>query len=167
VICEIKQIQPNAADLEDLRDVDVAVGRFVPNRFRSKLKDSAQLKAAADSGVPTLLVVYDNTPFKMYSANFEVLQALFGVESVVVRVPKQSGDEMLVSPSFFAGNRGLTPDQNTSVSAVAILEEDGPESDLRLRVYHNPYASVVLAPHLLRILPVAERVMPGDKTVSL
>ncbi len=89
VICELKQIDPNPDDLAELQAVNSgeATGRYVPNRLRSKLKNvSGQLKAASVSGCPTLLVVYDNTPFKMYSTHFDVLQALFGVHSVTVAV---------------------------------------------------------------------------------
>ncbi|MBZ5560707.1 MAG: hypothetical protein LAO77_25925 [Acidobacteriia bacterium] len=169
VVCEIKQIDPNAEDLAELNEVNSgnATGRFVPNRLRSKLKNvSGQLKAACLSGFPTLLVVYDNTPFKMYSLHFDVVQALFGAHSVLVTVPKQPAGETMVSEPFFGGNRGLTPHQNTSVSAVAILD-GGPRSERSLRVYHNPYAMVVLRPELLHTLAVQQCVLPGATTVTL
>jgi hypothetical protein len=132
----------------------------VPNRLRAKLKNvSGQLKAAALSGCPTLLVVYDHTPFKLYSAHFDVVQPMFGAHSVAVSVPKEIGADPIVSEPFFGGNRGLTARQNTSVSALAIL--DGRASSERtLRVYHNPYASVVLRPELLEVLPVVQCLLP-------
>jgi hypothetical protein len=169
VVCEIKQIDPNADDLAELRAVrsGETTGRYVPNRLRSKLKDvSAQLKAACASGCPTLLVVYDNTPFKMYSAHRDVVKAMFGTHSVTVMTPKQPGAEPIVSKPFFGRNRGVTPNQNTAVSAVAILD-GGPASERSLRAYHNPYASVVLAPELLEFLRVTQCVLPGDTTVRV
>jgi hypothetical protein len=169
VVCEVKQIDPNAEDLAELQAVssDEATGRFVPNRLRGKLKDvSSQLKAACLSGCPTMLVVYDNTPFKMYSVHLDVVQAMFGAHSVAVTTAKQGGAELIVSEPFFGGNRGLTPRQNTSVSALAILDS-GPLSELKLRVYHNPYASVVLLPELLEALPVQQYIIPGATTVRL
>ena len=70
VTCEVKQIDPNPEDLRELAEIrgGSATARYIPNRLRGKLKDvSAQLKAAAQAGCPTLLVVYDNTPFKSYT----------------------------------------------------------------------------------------------------
>ena len=87
VICEVKQIDPNLEDLQEIKDVSCsqATGRFVPNRLRAKLKNvSGQLKAASLTGCPTMLVVYDNTPFKMYTDHFDVAQAMFGAHSVAV-----------------------------------------------------------------------------------
>ena len=165
----MKQIDPNADDLQELETVGSgeATGRFVPNRLRGKLKNvSGQLKAASRSGCPTLLVVYDNTPFKMYSFHFDVVQALFGAHSVIVNVPKERDADTIVSKPFFGGNRGLTERQNTSVSALAILD-GGPLGETTLRVYHNPYASVVLRPELLEALPVVQCLLPGATTVKL
>jgi len=170
VVCEVKQIDPNADDLAQLREARAvgAAARWVPNRLRSKLKRNAsrQLKAASRDGRPTLLVVYDNTPFKMYSAHFDVLQALFGAYLVTVTVPNDNPDaEPIVSEPFFGGNKGLTQRQNTVISAVAIL--DGPPSSAgTLRVYHNPYATVVLPPEILQPFPVRHCVLPGADGAS-
>ena len=87
VICEVKQIDPNVEDLQEMQNVSSAqaTGRFVPNRLRAKLKNvSGQLKAATLAGSPTMLVVYDNTPFKMYTDHLDVAQAMFGAHSVAV-----------------------------------------------------------------------------------
>ena len=168
VVCEVKQIDPNAEDLADLQvSSEEAPGRLVPNRLRGKLKDvSGQLKEACLLGHPTMLVVYDSTPLKMYLAHLDVVEAMFGAHSVTVTIPKQGGAEPIVSEPFFGGNRGLTPRQNTSMSALAILDS-GPLSEMKLRVYHNPYASVVLPPELLEVLPVEQHVIPGATTVRL
>jgi hypothetical protein len=88
VTCEVKQIDPNAEDVAELEELGSgeAVGRLVPNRMRDKLKDSAQLKAASHDGRPTLFVVYDKTPIKMYTFHSDVAQAMFGRDSVRVSV---------------------------------------------------------------------------------
>lgn len=148
VFCEVKQIEPNDEDKADMAD-DVSeetTGRLVRNRVRGKLKDvSAQLKGAARDGHPTLLVLYDNTGL-FHTMEPDVHEAMFGQNSVTVtRMP---GKPLEVSKSFFGGNKGFTKTQNTSVSAVAILDRS--DSCLTLRVYHNPYASVVLQPEVLR-----------------
>jgi hypothetical protein len=162
VICEVKQIDPNREDLDDakIRGSGDVEGRIVPNRLRTKLKNvSGQLTNTARSGQPTILVVYDNTPLKMYCEHVDVLEAMFGHDSVAISWPTDSS-EPLVSKPFFGANKGLTPNQNTSVSVLAIL--DGrPGSDLSLRVYHNPHARVVLQPDLLGALPVSEELLPS------
>ena len=66
----------------------------------------------------------------------------------------------------FGGNRGLTPRQNTAVSVIAVLDA-GPQSPCTLRVYHNPYAVVCLAPQLLEPLDPDQRLLPGATHVQL
>ena len=61
---------------------------------------------------------------------------------------------------------GLTPNHNTAVSALAILD-GGPTSERSPRMYHNPYGAVVLSPELLEGLPVVQRLLPGAATVNL
>ena len=168
VICEIKQIEPNAEDLATLDHLDEGVaGRRVPKRLRRILKNvSPQLKSAARSQKPTLLVIYDITLTKIYTQDGEVLQAMFGRDSVSVVIPESVSEAPRVSDRYFGGDRGLSPTHNTSMSAIGILE-GGPEIDTFLRVYHNPYAAVKLSPSLLDGLPVVQRVRPGDTTVRL
>lgn len=153
VICEVKQIDPNVEDLQEMQNVSSGqpTGRFVPNRLRAKLKNiSGQLKSATLAGSPTMLVVYDNTRLKMYTDHLDVAQAMFGAHSVAVSMGSDA--DPLVADPFFGGNSGLTPNQNTAVSALAILD-GGPTSELSLRVYHNPYAAVVLNLNCLRLYP--------------
>jgi hypothetical protein len=169
VICEVKQINPNAEDRADLEysDSGEAVGRLVRNRMRATLKDvSAQLKAASEEGCPTLLVLYDNTRLKIYTLHSEVVQAMFGEDSVKVSVSESPGHPTMVSEPFFGGNRSFTQSQNTSVSALAILDGD-PGSRLALRIYHNPFARVVLRPEVLVLLPVTQCLLPGATRVML
>lgn len=169
VICEVKQINSNAEDRAELEDVNggEAVGRLVRNRMQKTLKDvSAQLKAASRGGFPTLLVVYDNTPFKMYTFHSDVVQAMFGHDSVSVSFSDNSADPPVVSEPFFGEGRTFTPGNNTSVSALAILD-GGPTSSLSLRVYHNPYAMVLLRTELLDVLPVTRCLLPDATSIAL
>jgi len=169
VTCELKELNPNVEDLRELAELrkNHATGRYLPNRHRGKLKDvSAQLKAASSAGRPTMLVVYDNTPFKSYTDHGDVIQAMFGRNSVTVAVPKDPSLPPIVSAPFFAGNRGVGPTWNTAVSAIAILE-GGPDEARSLRLYHNPYAAVRLAPELLLGLPVTHALLPDATHASL
>jgi len=169
ITCEVKQIDPNDEDLRELDELEKGdgAGRYLPNRLRAKLKKvSAQLSSASASGRPTLLVVYDNTPFKSYTDHLDVVQAIFGRHSVRVRVAADPSLPPRVSDPFFGGDRGMGPKHNTAVSAVAILD-GGPRPPLTLRVYHNPYAAVRLHSGVFDSLPVTQRIMPDDTTVPL
>jgi len=110
VTCEVKQIDPNRDDLEALATVKrgEVSARHVQNRLRQRLKRvSRQLKAASDVNQATLLVVYDNTPFKSYTKHAEIVQAMFGYYSVTVRFSHDPDSTPQVSPPFFGANRGL------------------------------------------------------------
>jgi len=169
VICEVKQIDPNDEDLQELAELrsGVGAGRYLPNRLRAKLKNvSAQLKNASESGRPTLLVVYDNTPFKGYTDHADAVQAMFGRNSVRVLMLTDPSLPPEVSDPFFGGDRGMGPERNTAVSAIAILD-GGPRPPLTMRVYHSPYAAVRLDPAVFNSLPVTQRVLPDSTEVSL
>jgi hypothetical protein len=88
IACEVKEINPNRDDLKELAAVKVGQisGRYVRNRLRGLLKRvSMQLKAPSQTNRATLLVVYDNTPFKSYTKHAEVVQAMFGCYSITVQ----------------------------------------------------------------------------------
>jgi hypothetical protein len=145
-----------------------AEGRLIPNRLRDRLKRvSKQLRAAADAGQPTLLVVYDNTPFKSYTMHSDVLQAMFGHHSVKVWFSHDSNSQPRVSRPFFGGNRGVGPAHNTAVSAIGVLEGGPTVRPLTIRLYHNPYARVRLEPGLFTALPVSHAVLPDAQSVTL
>ena len=161
VVCEVKQIEPNPDDRRDVEELST-VGhggvrrttvRWMQNRIRPLLnKSSSQLRRASKEGHPSLLVVYDTTPFGNYTDDRDVLQGLFGRWSVDAWID-DTGETRYTQP-YFGEDQGLTPDQNTSVSAVAILR-GGPEvATLSLTIFDNPHARVRLDPHLFDGLPV-------------
>ena len=169
VFCEVKEIAPNAADLlEDEkvraiiegRNPDRHTGRWIPNRAQQVFKNvSQQLKDAAISGSPTLLVVYDATRYQAYSHDYDIVQGMFG--RLQVTVWEDENGDVRHSPTFFGGDRRFTPTKNTSVSAVARLD-GGPQIETQsLRVFHNPFAKVNLDPRLFDGLPVFHY-LPGS-----
>ena len=169
IICEVKQIDPNKDDERELTELahHGGEGRLVPNRLRAKLKKvSAQLKSASQTGRPTLLVVYDHTPFKAYTLHTDVVEAMFGRNSVRVRVPTDPSSPPQISSPFFGGDRGMGPRHNTAVSAVAILD-GGTQPPLTLRVYHNRYAAVRLDPRAFALLPITQPVLPDAVEIYL
>lgn len=169
LFCEVKQIEPNADDISELKEAYATgqgKGRWVPNRLRKVFRNvSGQLRAAADAGIPTLLVVYDATPFRAYTHHFDAMQAVYGHNAVVVTVYEGSDDHHVSEP-FFGGNRAFTSEQNTSVSALAILDTDHrpvPEM-ISLRLYHNDrYAKVRLPRETFNGLPVTHTYAPPNQ----
>jgi hypothetical protein len=155
VVCEIKQIDRNDEDIAELKEIDsgqiAPVGRQLPNRIRGLLKHgaSAQLRDASGLGRPTLLVIYDNTRFQIYTHHDDVVEAMFGRNSVRVT---NGHAEPQVSQPFFGGDKGLGVDRNTSLSAIAIL--DGGTRPLQLRVYRNPYARIRMDRSLFQSIAV-------------
>lgn len=168
VACEVKQIEPNDVDkqiLEPPEDDARASGILVPNRFRNKLKNiSRQLRRASLQGRPTLLVIVDITDLKLHAVHRNVIEAMFGEESV--RITRFRDGSTNVSRPYFGGNRRMTPDHNTSVSVVAVLEEVA-RSRLRLRTYHNRFARCPLSPTVFAGLPVERRLQPDQTKVRL
>lgn len=166
VVCEVKQIEPNEEDLAPFKNPSTlgelgsgeprVKGRMVPNRIRPLLKRiSPQLRKASEGGTPTLLVVYDATPFQLYSDDVHIMEAMFGHLSIGVW--EDATGAIQHSEPFFGGNRGMAPNRNTSVSAVGILR-GGPEtSTLSVTIFHNPFARVALNPSLFDGLPVVHR----------
>lgn len=169
VVCEIKQIEQSEAERKAWQDsVKPGVSAIFspPNQLRPKLKNLRQLRAASAAGQPTILVVYNHlsTPWALDQRH--VCEALFGDIVFVETLRTDDGSyDTLDGQIATGGGRGVTPEHNTSLSAVAVLEF---EADvLRLRVYHNPFAAVVLKPELLEPHRVEQRFRPGDESLAV
>jgi hypothetical protein len=161
VICELKQLDPNEDDLQEHAKVMAGVsgGRLIPNRLRRLLKGiSGQLKSASTAGHPTVMVVYDNTPFCSYLDDDDVRESMFGRWSITEFIDERTGASW-VSPQYYGGNKGVGPSHNTSLSALAVLEAPA-SAEMRLRLFHNPHAKVPLDPRLLEGLACTQVVMP-------
>lgn len=166
LVCEVKQLETGGRERDALTHaIRGGVGTYwVQNRVRQKMKNvSGQLKSASTARTPTLLVVFDNSTFSSELEHSKVVQALYGSIAYPIEV---SGDsEPTAGDPFFAGDRAFTPDQNTSLSALAVLEEVA--GQLRLRVYHNLHAAVPIDPELFGGLPVEQKVLPGSTSIDL
>jgi hypothetical protein len=164
IVCEVKQIDPNAADDEDIAHTGQTKGRLVPHRVRQKMEDTAQLRRASEEGFPTLFIVYDHTPLQMYTDDEDVVTAILGGNSV--KVTADATGQITVSNPFFGdGQRSWRTrfHGNPHVSAIAVLDT-GP---LALRLYHNPDAALVLPVNLFTGLPVTHPLPPGATSVTL
>lgn len=166
VVCEVKQL--NMSDVETAAWKEAVArgtgGHFVKNRLRSKVADaSSQLESDSVAGTPTVVVVFDNTPFAGELGHESVTQALYGT----IRYPViASGDEEpALGDPFLDGDGAFDSPENSTVSALAVLEDV--RGSVRLCVYHNLRAAVPLDPELLRCLPVEQVVLPGDTSIDV
>jgi len=117
-------------------------------RVRRAIEDAApQLKKFRDEHIPTVVFLYDNIvvngirpyPRSPYFNPQQIEWGMYGQHAVDYEVP------VLGSPIYLSdrrgGNRELTNEQRTYVSAVAVLAEGGESA----RYYHNYFATVQLS----------------------
>jgi hypothetical protein len=152
VIAEVKQLDPSPEDARIARELAErgrAGGCYAPGRrIRQEITDSyKQLRRESDGRYPAVLVLYDNTGGGTGCiAAHDVLTAMYGEEYVEVRVAADTGDEAVAFRA--GGNRGVTPQANRALSAVAVLRAWS--GTPVLEIYHNRYAARPLNAESLR-----------------
>jgi hypothetical protein len=161
ILAEIKQINLNPEDRalsRQLHETGTYAFEDLPGkRVRGKIPEAAsQLKARAKPNQPTLLIIYNNVDtLRGFTDPFQVMSAMYGVpEAVLVR----NCTPIALQWSVFyrlGGNRGLTSEHNTTISAMAVLFA-GPEGPY-LVLYHNQFASNSIAPEVLRRPAILQR----------
>lgn len=166
VVCEVKQLNMSAGErdawMQALKDGSGV--QVVKNRVRAKVTDAlGQLRSAADAGTPTLVVVFDGTPFAAELDHESVVQALYGTIRNPIRI---SGDgEPTLGEPFFDSDGAFHSVENSPVSALAVLEDVG--GSWCLRVYHNSRAAAPLDQRLFDGLPSEQVVLPGDTSIDV
>jgi len=74
---------------------------------------------------------------------------MYGFDTVVLGVPSVPSKEASIEDLKFGKKQRVTPNQNTSLSALAILEEKN-GGTVTVRMYHNDYAKPPLLAQLFR-----------------
>ncbi len=153
IIVEIKQMDWNKDDLHFIDNV--RKGKEVPSGFRAtghirirNIINSAhsQLNNSSDRLLPAIIVVYDNTEGLSHLDYEDVLNGMYGDESVTISFPEDSEGETKLLGHQFGGNRKLTPYHNRVVSAIALLNFKSTEPNLC--VFHNIHAENHLKPEI-------------------
>lgn len=156
LLVEIKEFKPNDHDIAQAEEIRLH-GTFGGVLDGSRLADAiskaaSQLKDYGDEQTPTLVVLYDNIAVggvKVYPTRcpyFDPTQiewAMYGTHVVEFKVPPRGKPEYIQDRR--GGNRKLTQDNRTWVSAVAILWERGEFAWF----FHNYFAAVPLSRALL------------------
>lgn len=158
VVVEVKQINPNKKELkaEQARTTSGELPTFEDNipgsRLRGKISQAArQLRARCKHEQPGLVVVYNNVSFhRVFTSEHNILAALYGQLAISLTIPRTG---QIISEPRLTGNRSFVPNQNTVVSALAILSQQQPTE---LAIYHNNFAKVPIDPDLFRIARVQQ-----------
>ena len=161
ILVEVKQIDPNPEDkvlLRQLHETGMYEFQDVPGkRLRGKISEaSSQLKARVRTDQPALLIVYNNVDvLRGFTAPLQMMSAMYGQHEVVPTRSHGPAARLLSFSPRLGGSRRLTPEHNTTISAVAVLFE-GPEGPY-LIVYHNRFAANPIPPEVLRRPRILQR----------
>jgi hypothetical protein len=172
VVVEVKQINANEDDKRAERELEsVGHADIAPKaspRVRKKIADAApQLKRRAKGICPALLVLYDNaSPVgNFYTDPYTIKAAMFGHEQVVLSVPQDFSAPVGVHDRKFGPKRKMTPHDNTTISAVAVMIADRCRPR-ELLVYHNPFAAIPLPADWLRAEMVRHFNLTGKRALQ-
>lgn len=154
LLAEVKQIDPNAEDkvvFRKFQETGVLEFEGIPGkRLRNKISEAAsQLKARVGQNQPTLLVVYNNVDvLQGFTGPDAMMSAMYGLYEVTLIKTSRPRRQVLGASHRLGGKRKLTPEHNTTLSAVAALFEwpEGPY----LVLYHNKFAANPISPEVLR-----------------
>ncbi len=145
VIVEVKQFDPNAQEKRAAaamaRGEVVVLGPKRPgDRVWSAIHGAApQLKARSQGRLPTMVVVYNNTVCSLHTKPEAMSFAMDGIEVVPVVVPHDPDQRPTFGQSRSGPKKMLTPQHNTTISAVGVLCFDWNDTPVLL-VYHNRHA---------------------------
>lgn len=150
VVVEVKQFDATPDELrrlEELKEGEILVLDGTPGKgVRKKITDaSPQFRNLAKDRCAAILLLYNNRPFMLGNPanSYEVRVGMYGFESIVL-VKEMNSQSLQVHDRKFGGSRKLTEQHNTTISAIAVMEQRGEETSLH--VYHNEHAAIPL-PH--------------------
>ncbi len=140
------------AEVKELTEEDEGPGRvkseIVGARIREKIRQCArQLKTRTAGRHPGMLVLYRNGNLGYFTAH--ITAAMYGTTVIEVAVPRDRSVRPYIVGERFGPGKWMTPDHNTSISAVGVVFRGGPSWDFDLLVYHNAHAAVPIQPRLL------------------
>lgn len=148
-VAEVKQLDPNPEEKRAIKELwkdgITSVSDRPGRRVFLKISDAVpQLTRLAKGVRPAILVLYDNVRLSPAGINpYHVRVGMYGLEQVRFEAPPVGSED----PARFigyrlGGRRKTTPKDNTTLSAVAVLNDR--TSRITLDVYHNCYATIPL-----------------------
>jgi hypothetical protein len=154
-VVEVKETDRNAEERESdrmlaIRGVGNATGGTPGDRVRKMIRSSSgQLKARSNGVLPSVLVVFDRGDVVGHVEPYNIRVAMDGLEQFLIAVPPIGKGRPLAVGWKHGPKQKMTPETNTSISAVAALVMTGPVEH-ELLVYRNAFANVPLDPSLLQ-----------------
>jgi hypothetical protein len=154
VVVEVKQFDPNSEERAAL--AEIAKGRTtvhggIPgDRVRKAISGAGrQLKAAARSGAPTMLVVFDAVGLGRHTDPYAILTGTRGLDVVDVSIPADPQESPVFGEPRPGPKKKMTPTSHTGISGIGVLKEHfpwpdegrGSDPELLLLLYHNRFAS--------------------------
>jgi hypothetical protein len=149
VLVEVKQFDPNSEEVKLQKQLEGrgwtdAFGGEPGAKVRLKIQSaSKQLKSRGAGSVPSIVVLYNNVPISRRGTDpCEIKTAMYGMEKIDLGVASNTF-EVSLKDCGFGSKRKMTPESNTSISAVAALY-GGLEQHLSMCIFHNVYATMPL-----------------------
>lgn len=171
ILAEVKQLDPNKEELAAIkrqaRGEQVILSSEPGGRLRGAIHSAnKQFKAllkVRPVPIPTILVVYNNTPCALHTEAYAVMTAMRGLDVVDVEVPVDRGERPRFVGSGPGPKRGMQPTKNRSTSTIGVLTD---VDSIHLDVYHNEHAVSKLVPSLLRFPGVKQFRLPEGSLSS-
>jgi len=159
IIVEVKEILPNAEEkkamLEAKKNGTPFVTRILPGeRIRKKIASaSGQIKARTKGKSPSILLICDirNGCGQVipHLDQYHLRVAMEGLDQVVIGLPEDKNQSPTIIGRKSGPRKKMTPNANTSISAVAVLSTP-PGEPIKIEVFHNKYAAHPILPEILR-----------------
>lgn len=160
IFIEVKEINENKEEKDFLLKIDnkEKISAFdspeIGKRFRPPINAAnKQLKSSCKSNEAGLIIIQDIRNFLNRSEcpHEEVKLAMFGDRVTWLNVGTGQFEADL-----FDKNKTTTEQKNTTTSAVCLLTKDLENGNLKLHIYHNPYAKVPLISPVFKSSKVSE-----------
>ncbi len=169
VIVEIKQIDMNPdekREYDKFRKGGIAAGsNTIGKRVGKKISDAnQQLSKLAKGRLPTICIIYDNTPLGYHTDLNNIRFGMYGLATAIIAKPSDRRVRPYIKEWKFGTKRKMTRATNTSTSAVAAMfrEIENPEHPPYLIVYHNVYAKVPLNPEIIAKIGLRQFTLPEE-----
>jgi hypothetical protein len=151
IAIEIKEIDSNPEEEKKIQEFEkqrtIRIKSQLGKRVRDKITDAAgKFKESSEKGHPSVLVLYNNVKLYKHTEPSDILAGMYG--QLYFPVLENLGQPLKIGQIQSGPKKKMTPDTNTSISAVGVLEVCGNE-DAEISVYHNYHARVPLDPSLL------------------
>jgi hypothetical protein len=169
VIIEVKQLDLSKADRQTIKAW--SQGGSLPTAFASNAHKrvrniigsaSDQLRRLAKGSHPSIIVLFDNTQGFSYLDLEDILNAMYGDETVSVRWPNAPATKPVITGHHFGGHRKMTPEHNRSVSGLGLLRIDSTSSQPFLTLFHNIHAEIALLPEIATQLVAKQYTLDKD-----